>query len=61
MIGAFYGLFLWPCHRMWLFHLYSTVKIQPFSPVFPLADFMAEAFCWLFTWNIIEKGINLFL
>ena len=32
-----------------------------FSPVFPLAGFMAEAFCWLFPWNVIEKGINLFL
>ena len=32
-----------------------------FSPVFPLVGFMAEVFCWLFPWNVIEKGINLFL
>ena len=49
------------CHSVWWFHLHSTVKIQPFSPVFPLADFMAEAFCWLFPWNFKEKGINHFL
>ena len=23
----------WPCHGMWLFHLHSTVKVWPFSPV----------------------------
>ena len=61
MIGAFYGLILWPCHRMWLFHLYSTVKIQPFSPVFPLAESSAKAFCRLFLWNFKEKSINRFL
>ena len=32
-----------------------------FSPVFPLAGFMAEAFCWLFPRNAIEKGISSFL
>ncbi|WP_337431754.1 hypothetical protein [Bilophila sp.] len=32
-----------------------------FSPVFPLADFMAETFYWLFPWNVIEKSINRFL
>ena len=26
------------CHGMWLFHLHSTVKRQPFPPVFPLAE-----------------------
>ena len=45
----------------WLFHLHSMVKIQPFSPVFPLADFMAETFYWLFPWNFKEKGISHFL
>ena len=25
------------CYSLWLFHLHSAVKIQPFSPVFPLA------------------------
>ena len=45
----------------WLFHLHSMVKIQPFSPVFPLADFMAETFYWLFPWNFKEKGLSHFL
>ena len=29
---------------MWLFHLHSAVKIQPFSPVFPLAGTADKAF-----------------
>ena len=29
-----------------------------FFPRFPLAEFMAEAFCWLFPWNFKEKGIS---
>ena len=37
------------------------VKIRPFSPAFPLADFMAEAFFRLFHWNFKEKGISHFL
>ena len=45
----------------WLFHLHSMVKIQPFSPVFPLADFMAETLYWLFPWNFKEKSISHFL
>ena len=48
-------------HSMWLFHLHSTVNIQPFSPAFPLAEFVAEAFCCSFPWNFKEKGINRFL
>ena len=48
-------------HSMWLFHLHRTVNIQPFSPAFPLAEFMAEAFCWLFACSFKEKGINHFL
>ena len=32
-----------------------------FFPRFPLAEFMAEAFCWLFPWNFKEKGISHFL
>ena len=31
-------------HSMWLFHLHSTVKRRPFSPVFPLAESMPGAF-----------------
>ena len=43
------------------FHLHSTVNIQPFSPAFPLVEFMAEAFCRLSLWNFKEKSINHFL
>ena len=34
-----------PCSGLWLFHLHSTVKIQPFSPIFPLAGATDKAFC----------------
>ena len=44
-----------PCQSMWLFHLHSTAKIRPFSPVFPLAESMSKAFGWLFLWNSKEK------
>ena len=43
--------FLRLCHSMWLFYLYSTVKIRLLYLVFPLAESMARAFCWLFLWN----------
>ena len=46
---------------MWLFHLHSTVKRQPFSPDFPLAESIAKAFFRLFLWNFKEKSINPFL
>ena len=46
---------------MWLFHFHSTVNIRPFSPVFPLAGFMDEAFCWLFPWNFKKESANHFL
>ena len=49
------------CHSMWLFHLHSTVKIQPFYPVFPLAGSTAKAFFQLSLWNFKEKSINYFL
>ena len=44
--AAYYdrGLFFRLCPRIWLFHLHSMVKIQPFSPVFPLAGSTAKAF-----------------
>ena len=45
---------------MWLFHLHSTVKIQPFSG-FPLAGLTAKAFCRLSLWSFKEKSINHFL
>ncbi len=43
------------------FYLHGTVNIQPFSPAFPLVEFMAEAFYWLFPCSFKEKGINHFL
>ena len=46
---------------MWLFHLHSTLKRQPFYPVFPLAESMAEAFGWLSLWSFKEKRISRFL
>ena len=53
--------FRWLCHSiMWLFHLHSTLKIRLFSPVFPLAESIAETFCWLSLWAFKEKSINHF-
>ena len=56
--GAFSGRL---CYGLWLFHLHSVVKIQPFSPVFLLAEYRAKAFCRLSLWNFKEKSINHFL
>ena len=42
------------CHGMWLFHLHSTLKLQLFYPVFPLAESTAKTFCWLSLWNFKE-------
>ena len=55
------GVFFRFCYSMWLFHLHSAVKIQPFSPVFPLAGSTAKAFFRLSLWNFKEKNINHFL
>ena len=54
----FYGRL---CHSVWWFHLHSTVKRQPFSPVFPLAESIAEAFFWIFLWNFNKKASAIFL
>ena len=40
----YHGKIDWLCSSMWLFHLHSAVKIQPFSPVFPLAGSTAKVF-----------------
>ena len=45
---------------MWLFYLYSTVKIRLLYLVFPLAESIAKAFCWLFLWNFKEKASTIF-
>ena len=50
-----------PCQNMWLFHLHSVVKRQPFYPFFPLAGSTDKAFCRLSLWNFKEKSINHFL
>ena len=51
---------IWLYYSIWLFHLHSAVKIQPFSPVFPLAGTTAKVFCRLSLWNFKEKSINHF-
>ena len=56
--GAFYKKLY---HSMWLFHPHSAVKIQPFYPVFPVAESTADVFCRLFLWSCKEKSINHFL
>ena len=43
------------------FCLRSMVNIRPFSPVFPLAEPVAKAFCRLFLWNSKEKSVSHFL
>ena len=48
-------------YSIWLFHLQSVVKIQPFSPFFPLAGTTTKTFCWLSLWSFKEKSINHFL
>ncbi len=45
---------------MWLFYVYSTVKIRLLYLVFPLAESIAKAFCWLFLWNFKEKASTSF-
>ena len=45
---------------MRLFHLHSTVKIQPFSPAFPSAESAAKAFGRLFLWDFKEKASTIF-
>ncbi|WP_302552562.1 hypothetical protein [uncultured Bilophila sp.] len=53
-------VFLRPCQGMRLFHLHSVVKIQPFSPAFPLAESMTKAFFRLFIWNFKKKASTVF-
>ena len=48
------------CHSMCVFHLHSTVNMRPFSPVFPLAESLAKALCWLSLWNFKEKTSAVF-
>ena len=45
---------------MRLFHLHSTVKIQPFSPAFPSMESAAKAFCRLFLWIFKEQAATIF-
>ena len=55
----------WPlsgrlCYSLWLFHLHSALKIQPFSPIFPLAGATAKAFFCLSLWNFKKKTSTIF-
>ena len=54
-------LFVRLYQSIWLFHPHSTVKIQPFSPVFPLEEFKVKACCRLLLWIFKEKNISHFL
>ena len=45
---------------MRLFHLHSTVKIQPFSLAFPSTESAAKAFCRLFLWDFKEQAATIF-
>ena len=51
---------IWLCYSMWLFHLHSVVKIQPFSPVFLLAGATDKAFCRLSLWSFKKKASTAF-
>ncbi len=45
---------------MWLFHLHSTLKIQLFSPFFPLAGATDKACCRLSLWSFKKKASTIF-
>ena len=45
---------------MRLLHLHSAVKIQTFSPIFPLAGFTNKAFFRLSLWIFKEKASVIF-
>ena len=44
---------------MWLIYLHSAVKIQSFSPNFPLGESTVKVFGWLFLWNF-KKALTVF-
>ena len=48
------------CYSLWLFHLHSAMKIQPFFPVFPLAGSTTKAFCRLSLWSFKKKSSTIF-
>ena len=50
------GCFLLGSVMAWLFHLHNMMKIRPLHPVFPLAEFLAKAFGWLF-WLAVFKFV----
>ena len=47
-------------HSIRLFHFHSTVKIWPFSPVFPLVESTAKAFCRLILLDFKQKAPTVF-
>ena len=48
------------CHSIWLFHLHSALKIQPFYPVFPLAESIAKTFFGVIPLELQGKNISHF-
>ena len=60
MVWRHYSLF-WLCHSTWLLYFSSMLKIETFSPIFPLPDSIIEASYWLFLWNFKKESINRFL
>ena len=60
MVWRHYSLF-WLCHSTWLLYFSSMLKIETFSPIFPLTDSIIEASYWLFLWNFKKESINRFL
>ncbi len=60
MVWRHYSLF-GLCHSTWLLYFSSMLKIETFSPIFPLTDSIIEASYWLFLWNFKKESINRFL
>ena len=51
----------YPQHSGYTAFFQFSPDIQPVFPAFPLAEFLAKAFCRLFLWNFKEKSISPFL
>lgn len=56
--GIAYGRFLF---LFFLLYIHSILKIQAFSPILSLMDFMVGAFYRLFLWVFKKENINRFL
>ena len=49
-----------PCHSIWLLHLHSALKIQPFYPAFPLTESIAKTFFGFIPLELQGKNISHF-